>query len=146
MATNITIDTEFFPDDCDMSGDGKHWAIDFNIGAPIFQKVYIDNPGVAGLITKRGNYRKRPIIITTMWFGLDKSDLLTTIKSFVDTLSNVAFQVIIGQDEFQECELVNEETKWEVPKPVITPLQAGAAYLCTVVFSFISKSDSDIAQ
>lgn len=141
---NVTIDTKVFPEDCDMSADGKHWATGYNIGAPIYEKVYIPNPGVAGLLTKRGNFRKRPLMVATMWFGFNKTILLHDIKVLVDTLSNVAFSVEIGEDTFHECELVNEQTKWEVPIPVRTPLQPAAAYLCTVVFSFIGKSDSDI--
>ncbi len=143
---NIIIDNKVFPQDCNMSSDGTAWAMDYKIGAPIYEKVYVSNPGVAGLLIKRGNYRKRPITIATQWFGLDKDQLLLNIEEFVDTISNKAFNVKIGTRQFYQCDLVNEDTNWSVPLPVISTLQDDSSYLCSLITSFISKADTDISN
>ncbi len=138
----VVIDGTTFSDNCDMSAAGTKWAIDHSITARLYRKIYIDDIGVAGVLTKRGDFSVRPFTVTTMWYHTNRDTLETNMATFVNGISDKSFTVNINTLSNDNCELVNEETKWEVPKPVINSSGSGTVrgYLAVLHFSFICKS------
>ncbi len=115
------------------------WVTTFNIGAPIYGKVYSEGgPSVNARLIKRFGFDSTELSFQTIYFDVQKENIITLIKTHFAQLANKSFTVTVGDDEYLKCELNAKSTKMGHAIPMLT--LSGISYRVNVSFSFDCNS------